>query len=269
MILKSSTRFVLAALGLCLLSITGASSAAEPLRALLITGGCCHDYDNQKKILSDGISARANVEWTIVQEGGKSLDHKVSVYSQPDWSKGYDVVVHNECFANVKDVDFVAGILKAHRDGTPSVNLHCAMHCYRTGTDMWFEYLGLQSSAHGRQEPIEITFTEAKHPITIGLANWTTINEELYNNLKIWDGTQSLARGKQGAGDKPGTNDNVVVWTNLYGERKTRVFCTTIGHNNETMADARYLDLVTRGLLWSCGKLNEDGTPKDGYAAKP
>ena len=24
------------------------------------------------------------------------------------------------------------------------------------------------------------------------------------------------------------------------------------------MADARYLDLLTRGLLWSCDKLNDD-----------
>ncbi|RYD23565.1 MAG: heme-binding protein, partial [Verrucomicrobiaceae bacterium] len=31
-----------------------------------------------------------------------------------------------------------------------------------------------------------------------------------------------------------------------------------MGHNNETVADARYLDLVVRGLLWSTGKLNTD-----------
>jgi len=30
-----------------------------------------------------------------------------------------------------------------------------------------------------------------------------------------------------------------------YLQSKTRVFSTTIGHNNETVADARYLDLVT------------------------
>ena len=35
----------------------------------MVTGGCCHDYEAQKKILSEGISARANVEWTIVHEG--------------------------------------------------------------------------------------------------------------------------------------------------------------------------------------------------------
>ena len=47
----------------------------------------------------------------------------------------------------------------------------------------------------------------------------------------------------------------VVVWTNEYHD--TRVFSTTIGHYDETVADGRYLDLVTRGLLWSCKKLND------------
>ena len=44
--------------------------AAKPLRALIITGGCCHDYKNQKNILSNGISARANVTFDLLHEGG-------------------------------------------------------------------------------------------------------------------------------------------------------------------------------------------------------
>ena len=45
--------------------------AAEPIKALLITGGGFHDYVNQKKILTEGVSARANVEWTVVLENPK------------------------------------------------------------------------------------------------------------------------------------------------------------------------------------------------------
>ncbi len=222
---------------------------AKPIRALLITGGCCHDYEKQKKILSEGVSSRANVEWTIVHEGGSKSDHKVSIYSNPDWAKGYDVVVHNECFAGVNDEAFINGILKAHRDGVPAVNLHCAMHCYRPkGFQGWFEMLGLQSSGHGPQTPIEITYVKKDHPITKALDDWTTINEELYNNHKIHDTATPLARGKQGK------EDVVVTWINDY--HGTRIFCTTIGHNNATIADARYLDLVTAGLLWSVDKLD-------------
>src|ERR1700689_4759998 len=76
---------------------------AKPIHALLLTGGCCHDYEAQQKILTEGISARANVTWTILYEGGSSKggvirDHRMSIYEKPDWTKGYDIVVHNECF---------------------------------------------------------------------------------------------------------------------------------------------------------------------------
>src|SRR6187455_1145850 len=68
--------------------VSSTSLAAEPLRALLITGGCCHDYEAQKKILSEGISSRANVEWTIIHEGKDRTD-RVSIYAKPDWAKGF------------------------------------------------------------------------------------------------------------------------------------------------------------------------------------
>jgi type 1 glutamine amidotransferase len=262
---------VLAAFVLAL-AFTSTTFAAEPIRALLVTGGCCHDYDNQKKILSEGISARANVVWTIVHEGGKSTDHKVSIYSDPKWADKFDIVVHDECFAGVKDKDFVDGILKPHLAGKPGVNLHCAMHCYRVDFDKyrdWFNFVGVDSRAHGPQEPIAITFTDSSHPITKGLSNWTTIKEELYNNINLVPTSHELARGKQQYVDKKSkkdvTVDWMVAWTNEFGPNKTKVFSTTLGHNNETVADPKYLDLVTRGLLWATGHLTADGAPATGY----
>jgi hypothetical protein len=34
------------------------------------------------------------------------------------------------------------------------------------------------------------------------------------------------------------------------------------------MSDSVYLDLVTRGLLWTVGKLGPDGTPAAGYGRR-
>ncbi len=162
----------------------------------------------------------------------------------------------------------INGILKPHREGTPAVVLHCGMHCYRSegwpkAVTPWFEFTGLQTTGHGAQEPIVISFVDKDSPITKGLEDWRTIKEELYNNItgKVLDTAHALAGGKQGK------EDNVVVWTNTYN-KKTRVFCTTLGHNNETVADDRYLDLVTRGLLWATGHLTDDGKPAPGYEAK-
>lgn len=249
-------------------SLPLASGAADvkPLRALLITGGCCHDYPKQKDILKKGIEERANVEVVQIHTDDKSTQARFEMYQKADWANGFDVIIHDECSSDVKEMPYVENILNAHKNGVAAVNLHCAMHCYRTGTDDWFKFVGIQSAAHGPQEPIAVTFVDKQHGITRGMEDWTTVKEELYNNIKVFPTAHPLARGKQMVKQKDGTEkavDYVVVWANDYG--KTRVFSTTLGHNNATVSDARYLDLVTRGLLWSCGKLGADGKPVAGY----
>ena len=247
-------------------------AAAKPLKALLVIGGCCHDYKTQKDLLKAGIESRANVTVDICYSEDKSTKAVFKCYEGRDWAKEYDVVIHDECSADVKDTTYVQNILDAHKNGVPAVNLHCAMHCYRVGqiakpvtpgsTDaMWFDMLGLQSTGHGPQKPIDVTYVDAQHPVTAGLNGWTTIKEELYNNIQVYPTAHALAKGKQE--DK----ETVVAWTHEYGDKKTKIFSTTLGHNNETVGDDRYLDLVTRGLLWACGKLEATGQPAAGYAA--
>jgi len=43
-----------------------ARAETKPLHALIIAGGCWHDYENQPKILSAGIQARSNVQVDVV-----------------------------------------------------------------------------------------------------------------------------------------------------------------------------------------------------------
>lgn len=258
---------------------TSAQTEAKPkqLKALLVLGGCCHDYAQQQNILKAGIEERANIVVDIAYTPDKSTGAKFPQYEKDDWAKGYDVIIHDECSAEVKELGYVNRVLQPHRDGTPGVNLHCAMHSYRTAknvgkpvetnTDdsLWFDYLGLQSSGHGAQKPISLTNLDPESPITKGLPEWTTTNEELYNNIQIFPTAKPLVKGKQDAGDKEGSNNTVVAWTNEYGAKKTRVFSTTVGHNNQTVSDDRYLNLVTKGLLWATDKLNADGSVKEGF----
>lgn len=263
-----------------------AADAPKPLRVLLVTGGCCHDYAKQRLILAEGLSSRANIEIEFAHTDDKSTKPNFEIYNNADWAKGYDVVIHDECAADVMDQPYVSNILNAHKNGTPAVNLHCAMHSYRKGfavgepiapgseQAIWFDMLGLQSNRHGPQEPITVTYTDKTHPITKGLEDWTTIKEELYNNVQPptnFPNHHSLASGNQKYTDKK-TNEAkdenaIVTWTNEYGPNKTRTFSTTLGHNNDTVGDARYLDLVTRGVLWVAGKLGDDGKPVAGYEA--
>ena len=238
----------------------------KPIRALFVCGGCCHDYLHQKDIITQGVSARANVVWTIAYDPDKGTKHLNPVYENPDWAKDFDVIVHDECTADVKDMAVIDNILKPHKAGLPAVVLHCGMHCYRSEgwpkvVTPWFEFTGLQTTGHGAQLPIEVSYLDKENPITKTLADWTTIHEELYNNIAghVLDTAKPLAHGKQTSKGKDGketTTETVVVWTNIYNG-KTKVFATTLGHNNETCGDAKYLDLVTRGLLWSVDKLDD------------
>lgn len=277
---------LLAAL-LALTALASAPAAApKPLRALVIAGGCCHDYALQHVILKEGLEARAHIEVETIHSPDRSTKAKFEKYEKPDWAKGYDVIIHDECSADVKDLDYVNNILAAHKAGVAAVNLHCAMHSYRVGQfrepvqpgspdALWFDLLGLQSTGHGPQAPIAITVVNKAHPAMKGLADWTTVNEELYNNIRVFPTAIPMMRGKQVLKQKDGTTkdvESIVTWGNLYG--KTRVFSSTIGHNNATVGDPRYLDMVTRGLLWSCDKLNDTylkPTPKDPVppSAKP
>src|SRR3954447_3905017 len=143
--------------------------AGEPLRALLVTGGCCHDYDAQKGILTQGITARANVAWTIVHEGGDRRDHQVGIYTNVNWAKGFDVIVHDECFGDVTNVAFVNQIAGGHAGGTPAVMLHCSTHSYRnSSTDDWRKLLGMSSYRHQKLRAFEVVNLKPEHPVMKG-----------------------------------------------------------------------------------------------------
>jgi type 1 glutamine amidotransferase len=252
---------VIITVGLLLTLCLGALHAeTEPIKGIMILGGCCHDYVAQKTILAEGTSQRANIVWTLYQESDKR-EHKNSAYSSDDWYKGYDVVLHNECYGGVTDNDFLKRIVKAHKDGgLGGVNLHCSMHSYRNATDKdWHHYLGVDFYGHKNKSPIEVEFLMPKHPVLIGLEAFTTKEGELYTIENLHQGTEILAQGTRTI--NPATYP--ILWSNTYG--KSKVMSLTLGHHNSTMEMPVFLDIVTRSLLWSVGKLNDDGTPAKGY----
>ena len=43
------------------------------------------------------------------------------IYKKSNWAESYDVIIHDECAADITDPVYVETILKAHRDGKPAV----------------------------------------------------------------------------------------------------------------------------------------------------
>src|SRR5580700_2446735 len=153
------------------LSFLGAADT-PPIKILLLTGGCCHDYKAQKDILKTGIMERLNATVEQIHVDDHSTKPPLPIYGNPEYAKGYDLVIHDECAADISDPVVIQGVLKPHKvDGIPAINLHCAMHCYRFGNygkpvaagadnAAWYEYMGLQSTGHGAQLPIAIHFLD-------------------------------------------------------------------------------------------------------------
>lgn len=243
-------KFTTLVLALIPFGFSAAEEKAAPLKALLITGGCCHDYDFQTKALTAAVEGATDVEWTVVNEGGKGTEAIIDLYDNEDWAKGYDVVVHNECFAGTKDEAYIKRIVAGHRGGTPAVVIHCAMHTYRSAKiDDWRQFLGVTSKRHDHQSEYPVTVVNKDHPAMKAIPeDWVAPKDELYIIEKVWPTATPLATSKS---EKDGKT-YPVIWTNDFGG--TRVFGTTFGHTNEVFSDEVFLGYVTRGLLWAAGR---------------
>jgi hypothetical protein len=156
--------------------------AGQPrINALIVSGGCCHDYSGEAKALMDAVGRALPVDWTVAIQGGRGTRGSMPVYANPDWAKGFDIVVHNECLADVDDPVYIRRITSAHRNGPPAMVIHCAMHSYRAATvDDWREFLGVTSRRHTKPFNIPVTIAAKDHALLKGFKeDWVTPVDEL------------------------------------------------------------------------------------------
>lgn len=217
------------------------------IRALVVSGGCCHDYVGQDKILMEVVSKALPVDWTVLYQGGASSDARIPIYDSPDYAKGFDIVVHNECYANISDESFLKTILAPHRAGVPAIIIHCSLHSYRAAkVDDWREFMGATSRRHTKAHNIAVKVTAPDNPIMQGIkADWTTPTDELYVIEKLWPNAKALATA---VSPEEGHAEYPVAWTNEY--HGARVFGTTLGHG-DTWKEKEYQEMMVRAFKWA------------------
>jgi uncharacterized protein len=238
----------------CLLVVSSQLKAIEPVKILVITGGCCHDYDYQTRAMQEAFKdLKVPVEWKVVNEGGKETTAEIGLYKEKDWAKGFDVVIHNECFANTMSEEYIRSITQAHESGANAVVIHCAMHTYRASKiDEWRKFLGVTSRKHDQQSKYPVKVVADKHPIMKGFPqDWVSPKDELYIIETVWQTAEVLATSLS----EKDSSSHPVFWTNKFGSAK--VFGTTFGHANETFDDKTFRQALVRGTLWAAGKLEQ------------
>jgi len=241
-------------------AVQAAEPPSRPVKALLVTGGCCHNYAEQAAVITSRLSSNAvtlgyKIDWTVDHEGGRTTFSKPALFENPDWARGYDVVVHNYCLPDIADQGWVRQVLQPHFEGTPAVVIHCAIQSFRRArVDDWSSFVGVISSQNEPARMFDVVPVRSRHPILNGFPKpWRTpVPEELYITT-VLSNTIALAsaRGVESA------TDNVCAWVNQYG--KARVFGVTTGHDSRTFADPDYSMLLTRGLLWVTKRLEVPG----------
>lgn len=250
---QTASTMLRATVALCVLVACYPISADEPaksgpLNILLITSGCCHDYDYQTKAIQLAFKERGvEAAWTVVNDGGSGTKAEIDYYNNPHWAKGFDVVIHNECFADTQSPEYIRKITTPHKAGVNAVVIHCAMHTYRRAKiDDWREFLGVTSRRHDHLSNYPIKVVAADHPIMNGFPDGhKSAKDELYIIEKVWPNTTVLATSKS---ERSG-EEQAVFWTNRYG--KARVFGTTYGHSTETFDDDVFLNTLTKGTVWA------------------
>ena len=84
MTMRSLLRFLfIAALGF-FVSYAQAREKTKSIRALLVTGGCCHNYKYQSKALIAGVAEETKVNWKVVNEGGTGTRAQIALYDNPN-----------------------------------------------------------------------------------------------------------------------------------------------------------------------------------------
>lgn len=220
------------------------------IHALVITGGCCHDYGAETAALMQ-MAPDLPIDWTVQNLGGAAQSFVPELFKNANWYRGYDIVVHNECWTPPDDQvseAYLSNITAATKAGIPAIVIHCAMHTFRSETgDKWRTFLGVRSVRHGPAHPFEVKIVAPAHQAMAGIpAVWMTPVEELYVIDRTYGNTQALATAVD-------TDGKVypIVWA--HDSTGARVWGTTLGHK-EAWGDPIYKQMLTQGFRWALGR---------------
>jgi type 1 glutamine amidotransferase len=243
--MKHTLKLLATLISLAFLSISQLFAAdAKPIKALFLTGGGYHDYKKLAPHLTNEIGAQIKVDFDVVFD--------MAPLKKANFADGYNVVVYDLCWdeADAKDLE---NALTAIRQGKPAVMIHCAVHAFRRSEKIrdWEDGVGMRSKVHDPYQSFGTEKLDAKSAITKNFpADWKTPGDELYQTIEFPKTSHPLLKAKSPQDGR----EHIVCWTHQFG--KGRVFATTLGHDMKTAENKDYLQLLARGLLWSCDRLD-------------
>ena len=148
--------------------------------------------------------------------------------------------------------------------GKPLVGIRTASHCFalrpkeaapKAGLAIWQDFdpqvLGGNYTGHYGKDAATITLVPGaeSHSILRGVTVAELVGHGgLYKNTPLQNGTTPLLMGTL-----PGTATEPVAWTHRYGEKKARIFYTSLGHWDDFELPA-FRRFLLNGIAWALEK---------------
>lgn len=262
---------VLAVIATCLSSL----SAAEAMRALIVTGQNNHAWQQTTPLLKSALEATGLFTVDVATSPSKGSD--MSPF-RPAFTD-YAVVVSNyagDAWSEPTKAAFVdymrngGGFVVIHSASNafpdwPEYNEICGLGGWEGRNEKWGPWLYWDGKIirdpspgrggdHGDIHAFEITFRDTSHPITRGLPTvWLHAADELYNRLRGPAENFTLLATAFDRPERRGTGRHEpILFTIKYG--KGRVFHTTLGHvrgDPTAMRCVGFIVTLQRGAEWA------------------
>lgn len=236
--------------------VPAVSSAAEPIKVLIITGDNVkgHDWPGTTEALKGFLSEGGRFKVDVTSAPSKDLNdenlarYDVLLLNYKETPQGSEESRWSE--ANK------AAFLKAVKEGGKGLVVHHFASAAFANPN-WKEYEqaiagGWRTQGyHGPKHEFSVKKTKVKHPIAEDApAEFDHAIDELYSASMRTRGSLVLATAYCDPTKPQGTGiDEPVIWVNQYG--KGRVFNNALGHDTVALADKNYQQWMRRGVEWA------------------
>lgn len=235
--------FIVLIAGAALLATHTRTTAASPIRVLLVTGG--HDYDtNEFRALfkaDPGIQVNAVTHPNAQQ------------WFKPDRARDYDVLVSYDMWSEISD-EAKTDLLQLVRGGKGFLALH---HCLASYPE-WEDYARLIGGQYhlkpwtqnGQAKPgstykhdvlVPVQVVAPNHPVTRGVGDFT-IHDEVYGGFEVKPDVTPLLRTDHAE------SGPIIAWARQEG--RGRVVYLQLGHDRLAYENPAYRQLVGQAIRY-------------------
>ncbi|MBN1346100.1 MAG: ThuA domain-containing protein [Phycisphaerae bacterium] len=233
--LATLTAVLLGSIGCSSLMVSPAQAAeGGKIKTLLLVGGSIHDWKNIGNVVEEVLKKSGKFDVTRVDNDLNAL--------LPDRIKPFKLVVFYWTVGKITDAQR-DGLTNHIAEGNGLVTFHSGADSFRDD-DKYRKFIGGYFTTHPHYRTYQVSITEVKHPITEGIQEFMTTDEQYILNYDK-DNITILGNGLWKGNLMP------ALWVKEIG--KGRLFYNSGGHDPKAVEQPMFQKLLIRGCLWAAG----------------